>query len=357
MDLLYYTPNKLYSYPNIVQIDPVQVSFSQMFNASISLVDRSKSINCPPIPIKILNPMLKWKEPEMFDDLCFARYNEILKNTLNADKHLVIFYSGGIDSTLIAALAITHPEYIKHKDRIILAFNEDSIKENPNFWYDFLLPSFGSRIGSASAFHNYIADDKHVCLTGEFADNIFGSLTVKSYMDVSGDFDAIHKDFSKTGKRWLLNKITNKNHLDECSSLLDTVIDTSPRSLISNHDCFWWLNFVMKWQAVRFRLVSHAPTNILVNAMINNVVHFFDTEDFQHWAVMTQENKVENDWFSYKIPAKKIIYAVNKDEYYFQWKTKYPSIPSLTRYTNMYDFIYYDENSKKYIASKTLLET
>lgn len=355
MELVYYTPNKLYSYPEIAAINPAQVSFAQMFNASISLIDRTDSINCPPVPVKILDHMLDWRPAEQFDDICFRRYNEILSSTLNQGKKLVIFYSGGIDSTLIAALAITHPEFEKHKDELILAFSEDSIKENPHFWYDYLMPAFGWRIGSASAFHKYISDDRHVCLTGEFADNIFGSLTVKSYMDNSGDFDAIHKNFSESGKQWLLKKITNKAHLDECSDLLDKVISTSPRLLTSNHDCFWWLNFGLKWQAVKFRLVSHAPSSELVNKMINNVVHFFETEDFQNWAVMTEEIKVDHDWFSYKQPAKKIIYAVNKDIHYYQWKTKYPSIPSLTRYANMYDFIYYDNNTDKYIASKELI--
>lgn len=355
MDLLYYTPHKLYSYSNIASIDPIQVSFSQMFNASISLLDRSNNINCPSVPIKNLNPLPKWEETEMFDDLCFYRYNEILKDALDNNKKLVIFYSGGIDSTLIAGLAITHPEFEKHKDNLILAFSEDSIKENPHFWYDYLLPKFEWRIGSASGFHKYISNDNYICITGEFADNIFGSLTVKSYMDITGDFGAIHKRFSESGKQWLLNKIQNKSHMTAVSDLIDVVIDTHPsKGLGTNHECFWWLNFILKWQAVKFRLVMHAPTSDLVNKMIKNVVHFFDTEKFQNWAVMTDETKVESDWFSYKLPAKKLIYAINKDDYYFKYKTKYPSIPSLTRYANMYDFLYYDEESNTYIPSKDL---
>lgn len=355
MDLIYYTPHQLYSYAGIAAIDPVQQSFSQMFNPSICLIDRSNTINCPPIPIKVLDPFYKWNSPKTFNDISHARFDDILQTTMRNGKQLVLFYSGGIDSTMIVALAISHPEFIRYRSRILLVLSEDSIAENPNFWYDQLIPAFKDRLASASAFHILIADENNVCVTGEFADNIFGSLTVKSYMDATGDRNAIHKPFRSSGLHWLLSKITITNHRDKCGELMDQIFATNPNGCESNHDCFWWLNFVLKWQAVKFRLASHAPTAESVDGMIRNVVHFFETTDFQDWAVLTDEEKVQNDWYSYKLPAKKLILSINNDQYYFQWKTKYPSIPSLTRYTNMFDFIYYDHTISKYIASKQLL--
>lgn len=355
MELVYYTPHKLYSYPKVAAIDPVQVSFSQMFNASISLLDRSGNISCPPVPMKIFDPMGTWSAPLSFDEISYARYDQILKSTMEAEKQLVIFYSGGIDSTLIAALAIAHPDFEKFKDRILLVLSEDSIKENPVFWHKYLIPAFKDKIANASAFHNLIADENNVCLTGEFADNIFGSLTVKSYMDNTGDRNAIHKGFRTTGQDWLLKKVSNSAHKDACVDLMEKIFSTNPYGCTSNHDCFWWLNFVLKWQAVKLRLVSHAPTADLVDSMVKRVVHFFETKEFQDWAVLTTEDKVDNNWYSYKLPAKKLIYKINNDKHYLQYKTKYPSIPSLTRYTNMFDFIYYDQDADKYIPSKELL--
>jgi hypothetical protein len=356
MELVYYTPHRLYSYTNIAQIDPVQVSFSEMFNASISLIDRSGNINCPPVPIKVLDPMHEMQSPAMFDEIAYKRFNSILESAINQNKTLVIFYSGGIDSTLIAALAISHPDFEKYRHKMLLVLSEDSIKENPRFWQDYLISAFRERIANASGFHKYIADPNNVCVTGEFADNIFGSLTLKSYMDVTGDKDAIHKSFSSTGLNWLLNKIKNKQHVDQCRDLIEKILSTHPDGCNTNHDAFWWLNFVLKWQAVKFRLVSHAPSQSLVNIMAQNVVHFFETKEFQDWAVLTTEDKVEKSWFSYKLPAKKLIYSINKDIDYFRWKTKYPSIPSLTRYTNMFDFIYWDESNNTYQASKDYKE-
>ena len=358
MELVYYTPNKLYSYSEISQRNPLQVSFSQMFNASISLIDRSGLISCPPIPVRILDPILSWDAPSDFASICHDRFDEILRETVAQNKTLVIFYSGGIDSTLIAALAIAHPKFesMKKNGMILLALSEDSIKENPRFWREHLQPAFGNHIASSAIFHNLISCSNNICLTGEFADNIFGSLTLKSYMDNTGDTAAIHKDFRSTGMEWLLKKITNQGHRDACVDLMDTIFSSNPAGCRSNHDCFWWLNFVLKWQAVKLRLISHAPSAAMVDAMSNNVIHFFETKRFQDWAVLTNETKVENEWYSYKLPAKKLIYDINKDGYYFKWKTKYPSIPSLTRYTNMHDFIYYDDAAQRYVASKILLD-
>ena len=354
MELIYYTPHKLYSYQNIAALDPVQVSFSQMFNASISLIDRSGTINCPPVPITVLNPLREWITPKSFSEIAYNRFDTLLKQAINQNKQLVIFYSGGIDSTLIAALAIAHESFEQYRERMLLVLSEDSIKENPWFWHNSLKKAWKHRIANSNDFHNLIADANNICITGEFADNIFGSLTVKSYMDVTGDTNAIHKKFNDTGKQWLLKKVTNKDPVEACEELMDKIFSSNPKGCITNHDCFWWLNFVLKWQAVKLRLVSHAPTPAHVNSMIKNIVHFFETPEFQDWAVLTEEPKLHNSWSSYKLPAKKLIYDINHDKEYFEYKTKYPSIPSLTRYANMYDFIYYDRGSDVYLPSKFL---
>jgi hypothetical protein len=248
-----------------------------------------------------------------------------------------------------------HPDWVKHKEHIYLAFNEDSVRENPTFFEKYIIPEFGNRLLNASDFHRYIADDRYVCVTGEFADNIFGSLTLKSYMDATGDFDCIQGNFESQGLPWLLAKIKDQSQVENCREMLMVLLDSGPRKMESNHDAFWWLNFATKWQAVKFRLVSHAPTPELVDAMAKRVFHFFETEEFQLWALYTDEEKVKEDWYSYKMPAKKLILECNGDFDYYKYKTKYPSIPSLTRYANMHDFIYLDETTGIYSASKSFL--
>jgi hypothetical protein len=355
MKLVYYTPHRLYENVDISSRFLVERSFSEMFNPSISLLDRSKSICCPPIDMEIIDPLpVAWKKTDSFENLCNQRISEIFKKLADTDKNLVIFYSGGIDSTLIVAMVVASDHYKIYKEKIFLAYSEESIRENPKFWYSFLLKEFSNRLLDSTGYHSHLEDENNICITGEFADNIFGSLTLKSYMDNTGDFDATHKPFRSTGKDWMLNKISNRGHRDSCEHMIEKVLSTSPQTLTTNHECLWWLNFILKWQAVKFRMISHSPSAATSQKMYKNVIHFFETEYFQQWAVTTDEKKVDNSWFSYKLPAKKIIYNINKDEYYYKWKTKYPSIPGLTRYANTYNFIYKNSDDILFFSNKLM---
>jgi len=352
--LVYYTPQALFSIPEIKQKYAKEAAFCSMFNGSISLIDRTGAIDIPPVDCLVLDHIPEKAKPRSFREICEDRWQGIV-DQIDAGKDIVIFYSGGIDSTLIVCLALMHPDWNKHAEHIHLAFNEDSVRENPTFFEKYIIPGFADRLINASEFHTLIQDDRYVCVTGEFADNIFGSLTLKSYMDHTGDFSVIHGNFETQGLPWLLAKVKDHTQVVNCHEMIKVLLEQAPRKMLSNHDCFWWLNFATKWQAVKFRLVSHAPTPELVNAMAQRVLHFFENKEFQLWALYTDEDKVLTDWYSYKLPAKKLILECNGDFEYFKYKTKYPSIPSLTRYANMHDFIYLDETTGIFTASKSFL--
>jgi hypothetical protein len=352
--LVYYTPHVLFNIPEIASTYAKEAAFCSMFNSSISLIDRTGALDIPPVDCLVLDRIPEYKMPDSFRAISEDRWQGIV-DQIEQGKDIVIFYSGGIDSTLIVCLALMHVDWAKHAKHVHLAFNEDSVRENPKFFEEWIIPQFGDRLINASEFHTLIQDDRYVCVTGEFADNIFGSLTLKSYMDSTGDFNAIHKDFNQTGLPWLLAKIKDLDQVENCREMINVLLDQSPIELRSNHDGFWWLNFATKWQAVKFRLVSHAPTADLVDVMAKRVLHFFETAEFQQWALYTDEEKVQSDWYSYKLPAKKLILECNGDMEYFKYKTKYPSIPSLTRYSNMFDFIYLDESTGTFSASKNFL--
>jgi len=350
-ELVYYTPAALFADPEIKKKHYKESVFCSMFNGSISLIDRTGALSVPPVDCMVLDKIPERKEPKSFREICEERWNDIVRK-INEGKTIVIFYSGGIDSTLVVCLALMHPDWLKHAEHVYVAFNEDSVRENPTFFEKYIIPGFGKRLIDASAFHNLIANDRYVCVTGEFADNIFGSLTLKSYMDNTGNFDAIHGLFQKQGLPWLLAKVKDERQVENCREMIEVLLDQAPMPMDTNHLAFWWLNFAMKWQAVKFRLVSHAPTPELVDTMAKRVVHFFESEEFQLWALYTDEDKVLTNWYSYKLPAKKLILECNGDFEYFTHKTKYPSIPSLTRYANMFDFIYLDTETGIFTASK-----
>jgi hypothetical protein len=233
--LVYYTPAALFSIPEIKEQYRQEAAFCGMFNGSISLIDRTESIGIPPVDIKILDRIPDQREPKSFREISEDRWQELV-DMIDQGKDIIIFYSGGIDSTLIACLALMHPDWVKHKEHIYLAFNEDSVRENPTFFEKYIIPEFGNRLLNASDFHRYIADDRYVCVTGEFADNIFGSLTLKSYMDATGDFDCIQGNFESQGLPWLLAKIKDQSQVENCREMLMVLLDSGPRKMESNHD-------------------------------------------------------------------------------------------------------------------------
>lgn len=345
MDLLYYIPHRLLNDPT-VELAPVTKSFLKMFNPWISITDRTGVLDVPGVRLLNNSPV-----PERGDNvLSFAtcsynRIDEIIKNfETSGKKKLVILYSGGIDSTLIVALLVAHPDWINLKDQVLLAFNEDSQLENPDFFREFILPNFGHNLISSNNFYAIINNTDNLCVTGECADNLFGSLTLKSYMDATGNYKSIHTPFEKESLVWLLDKTVY--HRDEREKMLRDLVAAAPVPINTNHDFLWWLNYAMKWQAVKYRMSMHSPTAEQAEYMAANVINFFDSEDYQRWALYTTEEKVGGKWNSYKLPAKLLINEIWPNQKYLRFKTKWPSLPTITRYNNAWGFLWQDDNGK-----------
>jgi hypothetical protein len=345
MDLLYYIPHRLLN-DTTVEITPVARSFLKMFNPWISMSDRTGTLDIPGVPLLNNSPIPERGDNVLSFKACsHSRIDEIVKDFETSGREkLVILYSGGIDSTLIVALLVAHPNWINLKDHVLLAFNEDSQLENPDFFKEFILPNFGHNLISSNNFYAIINNPNNLCVTGECADNLFGSLTLKSYMDATGNYKSIHTPFEKESMAWLLDKTVY--HRDEREKMLYDIVNASPVPINTNHDFLWWLNYAMKWQAVKYRMSMHSPTAEQAEYMAGNVINFFDSEDYQRWALYTTEEKVGGKWNSYKLPAKLLINEIWPNQKYLRFKTKWPSLPTITRYNNAWGFLWQDSNGK-----------
>jgi hypothetical protein len=343
--LLYYIPHRLYRSPSMQSVNPITKDFIEMFNPWICLSDRTGTLDIPG-KVQIYNNSPIPARPDCVTSFSGASYNRIdeciAQFHASGRKKLVVFYSGGIDSTLIVSLLISHPDWNELKKFIWLAINEDSQLENPDFFQEVILPNFGTKLLASNQFYDIINDQDNLCITGECADNLFGSLTLKGYMDSTGDFDAIHGDWKKESLPWLLDKV--KTHRDEREDMLLKLVDASPVAIETNHDFLWWLNFAMKWQAVKYRMSMHSPTAQQAEYMAGNVINFFDSIQYQQWALYTKEPKVGGKWNSYKLPAKNLINEIWPNEKYLKYKTKWPSLPTITRYNNAWGFLWQNED-------------
>lgn len=328
---------------NLVYYHPIAINdkhpFQKVINPLISVMDRTKR-RWPNYDYLNLFPMPETFSSKDFHDLSVNRIRALTDHK----KQVKLLWSGGIDSTYIACLMIDLGimDQLLEENRLQIGLNADSIKENPTFFEKFLKKYISVIVQSDLILKNPGEDE--VIITGEMADNLVGSLTMKSCVDYYNDFAVVHESWKDKGMQWLSRNLVS----DEKSILNDFIEETvsnSPIELLSTHDLFWYLNFNFKWQAVNFRIVSHAANENVGNRLIKNLVHFFNTIEFQEWSMSEGHYFYGDNWADYKSVMKKHIYNVNGDSSYFKYKTKFPSLPALLRYKDTFDFIYLDDDS------------
>jgi hypothetical protein len=328
---------------NLVYYHPIAIKdkqpFQRVINPLISVLDRTKRV-WPKYDYLNLFPMPEKFSKKDFHELACARIRELTDHNLPVK----LLWSGGIDSTYIACLMIDLGimDQLLAENRLQIGLNADSIKENPVFFERFLNKYLSVTVQSDVILKN--PKDDEIIITGEMADNLVGSLTMKSCVDYYNDFSVIHESWKNRGMTWMSRNLS----AEEKPILYDFIEETvagSPVELTTSHDLFWYLNFNFKWQAVNFRIVSHAVNEQVGNQLIKNLSHFFNTRDFQEWSLTEGHYFSGSNWSDYKSVMKKYIYQVNGDVDYFKHKTKFPSLPALLRYKDTFDFIYKDGDS------------
>lgn len=334
---------------NLVYYHPIALKNTTVFhkcvNPLISVMDRTSS-KWPNFEYTNLFPM-----PTVGDitpDFIDTSVRRIVELT-DHDKHVNVLWSGGIDSTFIMTLMIETgiADQLYKDGRLTIGLNMDSIRENPVFYEKFIKARYLSCVVQADKLISSPVANQ-VTITGEMADNLVGSLTMKSCVDYYNDFSVVHKG-KGLAIDWMARKLEAHGQ-GELYKFIEQVCANSPIELETSHDLLWYLNFNFKWQAVNFRIVSHAVNEQVGNVLINNLHHFFNTAEFQQWSLKEGHHFTGSSWSDYKMVMKQQIYKVTRDGAYFKNKTKHPSLPALLRYKDTFDFIY--ESNGQYIFSK-----
>lgn len=335
MNLVYYHPIALES------LHPLH----RCVNPLISLMDRSQQ-KWPEFDYEILFPMPKNPKKQDFLDLCYNRIRELCSST----DTVTLLWSGGIDSTFILCLMIDTgiADQLYKEKRFNIAINLASSKENPVMYSEVISKKYTNCLVQAD---KVLKNPQHYgkIITGEMADNLTGSLTMKSCVDYYNDFSVIHEDWKTRSLDWFTRNLDDVSKDIAIDNILD-IVKTSPIEILTAHDLFWYLNFNLKWQAVNFRIASHCLDQDTGNLLIKHLVHFFNTEKFQEWSILEGHYFVGNSWAEYKMPLKDFIFSVTKDRNYFENKIKFPSLSSLLKFKDTFDFIYKEED--KYVFSK-----
>ena len=237
--------------------------------------------------------------------------NEIINNRaqeLSKYDNLILFWSGGIDSTTVFY------SLINNNVKFEIVLSKDSEKEYKNL-YDKILNKEFSNIKDILFLENYVhkyVKDKTI-LTGEIGDQIMGSM---KYLDYT--IDNLKDPFYKHVPDEIIEYFG-----PSCQMILKDEEATLSEYL-------WALNFIFKYNDVIYRF----PTvlNYLDVDKNNTLIgHFFNTKDFQSWSIQNYKEHCNFDKIEdYKKLFKKYIFESNGDEEYFNNKLKVPSLTSTT---------------------------
>ena len=267
--------------------------------------DRTKILfSCP--SVQEITPIGTPTSTKRFDDLCDNRAQEIVK--VAAGRKIYVFWSGGIDSTLVLAALRKHTD---HK-QITVVYSGESIEEYPWMFDNWVRGKLDT-----IKFHNLPTDtkllDEHskdgVICTGEIADQLFGSMTYAKYK---------HPEMLLKDWRFAWH-FTNPNFVEK----LERFVAACPQKINNIKEFLWWYNYAVKYQGVCFRTIINSPGVVLEQSMF----HFFHTKYFNDWAVSTpiEAKFYGSDLRQYKMVAKEYIFKETGDIDYKNNKIKLPS--------------------------------
>lgn len=215
----------------------------------------------------------------------------------NNNCKINLMWSGGIDSTVAAVSFMKSELARKH---LVILLNKTSIGEYPLFFNDYIKNKVNYEIvDSPKNFLKY----EDINVTGEIGDQLFGSAMFTTAFRAEKLFLKPETFFSK-----------------EFLDVMQPQIVYSPYELKEVKDYLWWMNFSLKYQNVQLRIYPS------VFMPYGGITHFFDTEDFQLWAMNNPDNKIKDTMSSYKWPAKDYIFEYTKDSLYRDNKLKVGSL-------------------------------
>jgi hypothetical protein len=193
---------------------------------------------------------------------------ERAKELLNTNKRIRVCWSGGIDSTFVL---FTLYHYANDKSQIIVQGNYSSIIESGNVFDKFIRDKINYDINIDNKINKdyfYVTGFQGNQLFGP-TDDFFADRSIAFFHHTLGTPETIYDDYRKIDPE-LLN-------------FLQPTIDASPRKIETIADLRWYCIFNFDWYNGLYELLEGE--------------HFFNTEDFQKWAINTKDpwTKVKGD--------------------------------------------------------------
>lgn len=266
-----------------------------------------------------------------YGQCCLERARELFEYATSNNKKIGLLYSGGIDSTAILTAFLQILTKAEIEERLEIFMNQDSINENPNFYYAKI--RYLTNLHSSEKIGSIINDTNYLIVDGEHNDQLFGADLLLKFVDAFG-FKFLELPYT----RWSITKcLTHIGMSDKAADIWFDFFNTSalsaPAPVATIYQFFWWINFNFKWQSVFLRIairnLHKDGDNLNIDLAEISRRHFFASEDFQIWSIHNPEEKIRDSWFTYKYAAKEFINNFYSDPEYFKYKIKMPSLSFL----------------------------
>jgi hypothetical protein len=231
---------------------------------------------------------------------------ERCEELLSYGKTINVVWSGGIDSTLALFGLI---KYANDKSQIKVYGTYSSILESGDMFDRYILP-LGIEHKISVTKTKEFEDSDQIYVTGFMGNQLFGPTD----------------DFSKNSTVTLFHHQFNyedplahysKCITDEMFEFLKPMIEASPKKIETVRDLRWWFIFNLDWYTAKFDALVNTKNR-------SDVFHFFDTEDFQRYAISTKEpfTKVVGDSLTHRWVMRELIEEYSGNKHYAWNKTK-----------------------------------
>lgn len=253
------------------------------------LVWPSEFINCAsslpiePNPYKIqtnekpLSQRINLNSTMTFDD-CMKESVEKLSRIKGT---FALYWSGGMDSTaMIAAIETFNPNLIP---RINIVATNGSVLENPD-GFKYLKQKY-----------NFLSANKSIEDIAKFHTIIHGNSSDRLCCSVSA-----HYIISKYSEDILWEPYETLFSLKsyEHFSLYRNIVEFCPINIKTVYDFLWWHSIS---QGSASTLKKIRSIEFKDRAFIDNIFHFFDSDNFVSWSVLNQDKIIPNQkWANYK---------------------------------------------------------
>lgn len=252
-----------------------------------------------------------------------------LRLLLEYYKNVYVFWSGGIDSTLVLAAILKH--WTKDElEQLIIICNEKSIAENPLFYNKYIYNKLKT-VSTDQFYKNETKFEQHsLYVSSEVADALIAYSEIKEFDQA---YPGLYKQSYKKHSKEIIQYWGDDRFARDSYSILIKSLDKNNIQVDTVYDLLWWINFnwgfdlevyYMLWQ------YSLLPEGFPAQQFLTrNVFDWYKIKEYQQWSISAigTQQKIRDTITTNKYAYKKYIYDFDKNLDYFLYKEKEPSTP------------------------------